>query len=165
MAGIGNNLQRPTRCMNVYAKYRNELGKVMHDAQSGNLNSQYGKHWYTNRNTGECKSFVNKPDETWIEGRFLYRGECSKLKIILPKKEKEVQMPLNRYIKSLTLAHKRWDEFHNGNYKTLTEYAKTLSLSKVAIFNEFKKYIPKFTIFKQRNKNIQSNKNLIGVYE
>lgn len=163
MAGIGNNLQRPTRCMNVYAKYRNEMSKVMSEAQTGKLNSQFGKHWFTNRNTGECKSFIQTPDENWVEGRFLFRGECSKLKIKLPTKEK--QTTATRYIKSLTLAKHRCDEFHNGNYTTLTEYAKTLSLSKVAIFNEFKKYIPKFTIFKERNKNIHSNKNLIGVYE
>lgn len=163
MAGVGNNLQRPTRCMNVYAKYRNEMSKVMSEAQTGQLNSQFGKHWFTNRNTGESKSFIQTPDENWVEGRFLFRGECSKLKIKLPTKEK--QTTATRYIKSLTLAKHRWDEFHNGNYTTLTEYAKTLSISKVAIFNEFKKYIPKFTIFKERNKNIHSNKNLIGVYE
>ena len=153
MSGVGNNLQRPTRCMNVYAKYRNEMSKVMSEAQTGKLNSQFGKHWFTDRNTGNCKSFIQSPGENWVKGRFLFRGEYSKLKIKLPNKEKQI------------LAKNRWDEFHNGNYTTLTEYAKTLSISKVVIFNEFKHYIPKFTSFKERNKNIRSNKNLIGVYE
>ena len=68
MAAIGDT-QRPTRCMNVYAKYRNEMSKVMSEAQTGQLNSQFGKHWFTNRNTGECKRFKEKPDEIWILGK------------------------------------------------------------------------------------------------
>lgn len=85
MAGVGNNLQRPTRCMNVYAKYRNELSKVMHEAQYGKKNSQYGKHWYTNLRTGESTSFFSKPDKFWVEGRNWFNREGKNLYSIVTK--------------------------------------------------------------------------------
>ena len=80
MAAIGDT-QRPTRCMNVYAKYRNEISSAMHDAQSGKNNSQYGKHWYTNRDTGENNIFLCAPNEKWILGRNLFQGENCRIPI------------------------------------------------------------------------------------
>ena len=114
MAGIGNNLQRPTRCMNVYAKYRNEMSKVMSEAQSGKLNSQFGKHWFTNRNTGECNRFLYAPNEKWILGRNLFKGENSKLRI------NKIHFNVEYYLK----AKMAWDEFHSGNYTSIRDYCR-----------------------------------------
>lgn len=58
----------------VYEKLRIEfaeaVSKLTSVSQSGSGNSQFGKKWYTNRNTGESKSFKEKPiEDFWIEGR------------------------------------------------------------------------------------------------
>ena len=52
-----------------YEKLKIEFSKAMKEFQSKENNSQYGKKWYTNIDTGETSSFFNKPDEKWIEGR------------------------------------------------------------------------------------------------
>lgn len=44
--------------------------------QQGENNSQYGSHWYTNRNTGESTKFKEKPkEEYWILGKNLFNGK------------------------------------------------------------------------------------------
>lgn len=44
--------------------------------QQGEKNSQYGSHWYTNRNTGESTKFKEKPkEEYWILGKNLFNGK------------------------------------------------------------------------------------------
>lgn len=44
--------------------------------QQGEKNSQYGTHWYTNRNTGESKKFKEIPDgDYWILGKNLFNGK------------------------------------------------------------------------------------------
>ena len=55
--------------------------------QGGINNSHFGKHWYTNRNTGECKHFVTAPDESWVEGRNLFHGENVKIKFVTKQRE------------------------------------------------------------------------------
>ena len=64
----------------AYEALRIEFAKIVCKAnsinQQGNKNSQFGKKWYTNRNTGESKKFKEKPiEEFWIEGRNLFHGE------------------------------------------------------------------------------------------
>ena len=65
----------------TFEKYKNEFYKnvssIMKDIQTGTKNNQYGKHWYTNRDTGECKSFSEPPNEKWIAGRNLFKNETS----------------------------------------------------------------------------------------
>lgn len=67
----------------TFEKYRLEyienISKIMSENQKGEKNSQFGKSWFTNRNTGECKFFKEPPDETWIKGRNLFKGERSVL--------------------------------------------------------------------------------------
>ena len=60
-----------------------------------------------------------------------------------------------------------WDEFHTNNYKELSLFAKKLNITRTALFNRFKKYIPYFSILLNENKHkhIHSNKDLIGKYE
>ncbi len=47
--------------------------------QRGKGNSQFGKKWFTNYETGESHSFFEKPNIKWVEGRNLFRGEFKKL--------------------------------------------------------------------------------------
>ena len=63
----------------TYEYLRIEFAKIVSKAnsinQQGNKNSQFGKKWYTNRNTGESKKFKEKPvEDFWIEGRNLFKG-------------------------------------------------------------------------------------------
>ena len=63
----------------VYEALRIEFAKTISKTnsinQQGKNNSQFGKKWYTNRNTGESKKFKEKPvEDFWIEGRNLFKG-------------------------------------------------------------------------------------------
>lgn len=85
----------------TFEKYKNEFYKnvssIMKDIQTGKKNNQYGKHWYTNRDTGECKAFSVPPNEKWIAGRNLFRNECC----YLPKqKNKKISESLKDYYKN-----------------------------------------------------------------
>lgn len=51
--------------------------------QKGKGNSQFGKKWFTNYETGESHSFFEKPDIKWVEGRNLFRGEFKKYNLNL----------------------------------------------------------------------------------
>lgn len=186
MSAIGDT-SRPIRNMRDYAKYRNEMSSIMHDAQFGKKNSQYGKHWYTNRDTGECNSFLTAPNEKWILGRNLFHGETIMIKYNEPKnKSEQIKKPIikleyvnvfvktkNRIIKKLKYKYEKsimetqkiWDDYHNGNYKCLRDYAKFLNLSVVAIRVRFIDYIPIYEKIKTPGKCFPSNKDLIGKYE
>ena len=158
MAACGNNLQRPERNMRMYAKYRNEMSSVMSDAQSGKKNSQWGKHWYTNRNTGACKSFLNKPDEKWILGRNLFRGESRSINYMILNQEKEKELKKWTY--------EKWNEYHNTNLKSINEFSTIVKdVTWVTITNRFKKYIPLYNKLSKQGKCFPPNKNLIGKYE
>lgn len=157
MAAKGTNIQRPVINMNTYAKYKSEFAVVMKEAQSGELNSQFGKHWYTNLRTGESKSLYNKPDEFWVEGRNWFNHEGKYLYRI-----KNIKDKLNKQ----TLENKKlWDKFHSGNYKSLLDFANELNISKVALRNRFYRFIPVYKKIVKSKVNFKSNKELIGVYE
>lgn len=189
MAAIGDT-NRPTINMNTYAKYRNEMSKVMRDAQSGKNNSQYGKHWYTNRDTGECNSFLSAPNEKWILGRNLFRGEFSKiygyknnntkkLKIIgtntfkkrfeLYKITKNLDYLDNKQKTTLLETQQLWDLYHSSNCSSILDFCdkKLYKYSRISLIKRFKKYIPYYTKFTSqgKNNNSASNPNLIGIYE
>lgn len=135
MAVIGDT-NRPTISKNTYAKYKEEFSYAMSESQKGHKNSQYGKHWYTNRNTGECKVFNVKPDEFWIEGRNLFRNECC----YLPKqKNKKISESLKDYYKNNSPVNK------NIRYKKATKIRKLIvyninSLEKIIVKDDL---IPK----------------------
>ena len=67
----------------AYEKLRIEFAERVSEINSklqlGEQNSQYGTKWYTNRNTGESKKFKEIPDETWVKGRNLFKGEYNVL--------------------------------------------------------------------------------------
>lgn len=156
MASSGNNPRPKIQSMRDYAKYRNEMSSVMSDAQSGKKNSQWGKHWYTNRDTGECNCFLTAPNEKWIIGRNLFKGENSKLQI------NKIHFNVEYYLK----AKMAWDEFHSGNYTSIRDFCrKTKKFNQPNLIRLFKIYIPiSNTFLIGRSHNNKSNKSLVGKY-
>lgn len=127
MSAVGNNLQRPTISMNTYSKYKEEFSRTMKMAQSGQLNSQYGKHWYTNRNTGESKSFKEKPlEEFWIEGRNWFNNVGKNLYNIETHEiwNSDAQRHWNRLHKDNKINHEKITYFdgYRKKYKTIEKH-------------------------------------------
>lgn len=122
MAATGDT-QRPNINMNTYDTYKNELSKVMSELQTGKNNSQYGKHWYTNRDTGECKTFNELPNEKWIKGRNLFRGERSIINLDKEEKKKRISDGLYAYYKI------------NGSPKKGKHYVKPISRKRLTVYN------------------------------
>lgn len=59
--------------------FADSMRRMMSNKQCGECNSQYGTSWYTNCYTGEsCKSkeILEYP---WYKGRWLFKGESSRL--------------------------------------------------------------------------------------
>lgn len=150
-----NNNQRYINSR-AYEKYRIEYSKLvskqMSIRQIGSNNSQFGFKWYTNRNTGECKKFKEKPDIFWIEGRNLFRNESD----IIPH--------IKKYIKGLNKTKLLWDNFHKNNFNSLNEYAKSLHISQPTLSLNFRKYISLYNKICSRGFDLKSNKDLVGVY-
>jgi len=177
----------------VYEKLRIEFAEAMSKltsiSQSGNRNSQFGKKWYTNRDTGESKSFFEKPDERWIEGRGLFNGQTSSIKMKLKKlnkpykktkrikvhqqnsKKAEITIVRKNYLdnihnEGIENTKKLWNQYHSGDYKKLEDFAKEIEISKIALYKKFKKYIPIFSKHKaQKRSHFLPDKNLINVFE
>ena len=120
--------------------------------QGGVNNSHFGKHWYTNRNTGECKHFITAPDETWIEGRNLFQGESEKIKFITKQRE---------FYRNL------WNKYHSENWECVSKFGEENNI--VECRRKFRTWIPYFRNLSNKTKhnrfNFPSNKELIGVYE
>lgn len=132
-----------------YEKYRSEMSVILHNAQSGNKNSNFGKRWYTNRNDGKSKAFINAPDETWVLGRNLFHGESSKFKIKIKKepvryyyyKKPEIYKTVLNNLKTKLTIYKLWNKYHSGNYIGLEKFAKENNMTKQNLGRMFKKYI------------------------
>lgn len=158
----------------VYEKLRIEfaeaISKLTSVSQSGSRNSQFGKKWYTNRDTGESKSYFEKPNEKWIEGRNLFHGETNAIRV---KNTSKYNITINRTIWLKTLrdngkvsAENLWNKYHSGDYKKLEDLANELNITKIAIYYKFKKYIPIFSKHKeQKRSHFLPNKNLVNVFE
>ena len=134
-------------------EYVDVVSKLMSENQKGENNSQFGKHWYTNRNTGECKYFSEPPDETWIEGRNLFQGESS---ILFSK----------RKIENMNKAKSLWNEFHSGDYSSIRDFCrKKGNVTQPNVMDLFKKYIPiSRTIIIGSSHNNKSNKELVDKF-
>ena len=147
MAVNSKTLNRQIISSRYYEKYRSEISNIMHDAQVGEKNSNFGKRWFTNRNTGISKSFTEAPDETWIMGRNLFHGESSKLKIKKqPKryyyyKKPEIYKTQLSKLKTKLIIYKLWNKYHSGNYVGLNKFANENNMTKQNLGRMFKKYI------------------------
>ena len=138
-------------------EYSNLISNTMSANQKGDKNSSFGKHWFTNSDTGECKSFYKAPDEKWIMGRNIFRGECSNY----PKNSKT-----KRILKNEEKAKMAWDEYNSGDFSSIRDYCrKTKKYSQPNLVYLFKKYIPiSNTLLIGRSHNNKSNKELVGKY-
>ena len=128
----------------AYEKLRIEFAKNVGEMNKhfGTENGQYGKHWYTNRDTGESKSFSTAPDEKWVLGRNLFRGES-----------KSIKNKLDSYFEQKNRALELWNEFKNGNYSSVNEFSKNTSFSQRYISGLFKTHIKEYIIGKGNHKN------------
>lgn len=101
-----NNTQLRYINSRAYGKLRKEyvlnISKQMKCNQNGESNNQFGLHWFTNRNTGEVKKYKIAPNETWILGRNLFRGENNFIPF------------MKTYIMSISL--KKWKELNPIKY-------------------------------------------------
>ena len=171
MASIGDT-KRPNVNMNTYAKYRNELCQVMREAQTGSKNSQYGKHWFTNIDTGESK-FMKTSSDRWILGKNwfkkqkIYSIKTKKpgytIKGYLFYKEKEK----TNDIKNEQWTKQKWNEYHSSDCKSLNDfYLKGyIDISGVTFSKRLLKFIPIFKQLSCQGKTFKPNKNLINVFE
>ena len=160
----------------IYEKLRIEfadaVSKLTSISQSGKRNSQFGKKWYTNRDTGESKSFFEKPNDKWIEGRNLFQGETNVIRSKMMKSDK-YNMTIHKdiWLKKLhddakIIAQKLWNKYHSGNYKKLEDMAIEIGISKIAIHKKFKKYIPIYSKHNQlKRQHFLPDKKLINVFE
>jgi hypothetical protein len=118
----------------AYEKLRLEYSKNLSDKmkilQIGSKNSQFDKKWFTNYETGESKPFKEKPNEKWIKGRNLFRGEstCIKYKLDIYLKEKEK-------------AFNYWKTFIESNCVTLNEFSKTYNIPHQTLSSLFLRFI------------------------
>lgn len=148
-------------------EFANVIGNMTSIKQTGEKNSQFGKKWYTNRDTGESKSFFEKPNSKWIEGRNLFAGQTSKLLCKYKFKTNCEYMSRIEYFAKRTeyyseYAKHLWNKFHSGNYKSLREYAK---LTNVNLTKFFENYIPIFKQIQQgKHYKFKSNKDLVNRY-
>lgn len=152
--------------------------------QTGDSNSQYGTKWYTSMYTGESRKFIDRPTTEWVAGRNVFNGQSSSIKQRLKrynslKKKQELEsrkqarkvIGLNSFQQELhgnaiQYAHMIWDNYHNGNYEKLEDYANELGISKMTLSKRFSKYIPIYSKHNQKKlKHCRSNKDLIGKYE
>lgn len=163
----------------TFEKYKIEfcenISKI-NKTHKGELNSQFGKFWFTNLKNGESKRFYERPDEFWIEGRNWFNNEGKTLydikdhhkihfehnKIVI-EKWKSLQ---NKVEENTNKIKKLWDEFHDSNYKNITDFSKQNNYNEKIIAARFKRYIPLYTKLKTQSKNgFCPNKKYIGLYE
>jgi hypothetical protein len=172
MAAIGDT-NRPTISKNTYAKYKEEFSYAMSESQKGHKNSQYGKRWYTNRNTGECKRFKEKPDETWILGKNWF--ESQKIYSLKTKKPGYTIKGFEFYKEKIknnakvneVWTKQKWNEFHASSCESIHDfYLKGLcEFSWVVLTNRFKQFIPIYSKIAGQGKTFSPDKTLINVYE
>lgn len=159
----------------VYEVYRIEfskhIGQLTQKHQTGKLNSQYGKVWITNSNTGVSQLFPKDPGYPWVKGRYIFNGRSTSIRLYLIKRNREKRLKNNhlkkqtRHTAIIRYAQSLWDLYHNGNYTKLEDFAVSLGCSKMALSYHFKKYIPVYTAHSQKKrKHLISDKALVGVY-
>ena len=145
----------------VFERYRIEfyerISLYQKEHQKGKLNSQYGCSWYTNRNTGECKTFKEQPDVCWVKGRNLFNGQVCELFTSLDLKTKNTELETKII----------WNKFHSSNCSSILEFCNKglYTRSRISLIERFKKYIPIYTKLSSQGIIFQSNKNLIDVFQ
>lgn len=120
----------------TFEKYRLEFSlqiKKQNSKYIGDKNSQFGKHWFTNRDTGVSKTFNEPPNEKWIEGRNIFNGEYS---IIATKHTVKNNKLIEEKTKLL------WEECKK--FKNVVEFCKHKKLCHSTICAYFRTYIDEY---------------------
>ena len=159
--------------------------------QRGCKNSRYGTKWFASMYTGESRAFRTEPiSAEWVPGRNVFNGQSSSIRQLLRhqrmlhkidernrQKEEQRKNNMNKphkltpaqieaHAKAIEAARAIWDEFHRGCYSKLEDYSNEIGISKMALSNKFKKYIPKYSMHGQGKLfRCKSNRDLIGIYE
>lgn len=136
----------------VYEKYRYEYKELLSEHQKGKNNSMFGKMWFTNINDGHSCVFDEDPGADWIRGKDKLNGQSCSIRTDNKK--------------HWSSAKERWDRFHSGNWKSLSDFDKAEGRSPMASRMMFTDMIP---IYKSQSKTkyrrFRSDKSLIGKYE
>lgn len=156
----------------AYEKLRREFSEMVSEQnkimQKGERNSQYGKKWYTNYETGECHPFFDKPSDKWILGRNLFRGESDKIRFSINDKLLSIKQ-IEKIEKTRKEAQYYWDLYHKSNCSSFLDFCNKglYKYSRISLILRFKRYIPYYSKFTSQgnNKNSASNPYLVGVYE
>ena len=125
------------------------------------------KHWYRNTKTNESSLFSEKPNDDWVEGRVIEWHKVNKYlsPITITVKLKRCRV-MSDNKKHWSSAKERWDRFHSGNWKSLSDFDKAEGRSPMASRMMFTDMIP---IYKSQSKTkyrrFRSDKSLIGKYE
>lgn len=138
-------------------EYAEAVSKHTSETQKGQNNSQFGKHWYTNRNTGECKSFKELPTENfWIKGRNLFKNESSSI---------EKHKNSRKYDVRLYEAKRLWNEFHAGSFSSIRDFCRKTNRGLKLVMGYFG-IIPAYKfVFIGRSHNNGSKKEFVNVFE
>lgn len=128
-------------------EYSGVISKITSIKQSGEKNSQFGKKWYTNRDTGESKSFFKKPSDTWIKGRNWF-NHVAKYEIYSIETKQKIY-DCKGHLKSKVITERKkfveelWNEFLSSDYDSVRQFnmIKNPSLNLHALF---RKFIPEY---------------------
>lgn len=153
-----------------FAKMVGEITKI---TQAGDRNSQYGKRWYTNIDTGESKRIKNNTDPRWIkcknwfENQKIYSIKTKTAKYTLNGYRK-IYAKVNNHTKELEIWTKqKWNEYHISNYKSLNAFYKdgNIDVSLVVLTARFKHFIPIYSKLSGQGKTFVPDKKLVNVFE
>lgn len=161
----------------VYQFYRKEhrryVSKLNATTHKGSGNPQYGKHWFTNLQTGESKPFTDVPTGLWVKGRdwfkwnsnILYNIHTRDRVIIKPDKVVLEKTIMSNQKSAIDKVKSIWDNFHKSSSKNLTDFCNCHILNNRVVANSFKKFIPIYTTIKHNTRGFQPNTIYVGVYK
>ena len=141
----------------VYEKLRFEfataISELMKQKQTGEKNSQFGKHWFTNIITGESNSFFEKPNNNWIEGRNWFKK--AKYDLYNIKTHERIYDSKNRLKHNKKENFKEkirsiWNEFINSNINSVIVFNKKYYPT-INLHRHFRLYIDEY---KEHKKNL-----------
>ena len=72
---------------------------------------------------------------------------------------------INRKEKTKLRAHQWWNLLHSGTFNNLEEFAKSINVPKMTIYNTFAKYLPIIQKIKWTKNKFKSNPDLINIFE
>ena len=139
----------------LYEALRGNFSSVMSYAQSGKRNSQFGTKWISNIDLKKSKRI--KKDEPlpngWVEGRNVWkqienniRKEQRKTKLLKRKQELDLKLKnkLEKKQKNIDDVKSHYDDFINGNFNSMSEYARSVGINKMTLSKRFRKFIPEY---------------------